>query len=69
MFVKCHVVDLLVFEEEQNDIESMKGSLGEKFVLKDIGDSKQFLGIEMNWTTPGVGSFRRANLIKIPSIK
>lgn len=59
----CYVDDLLMFSENMADIERLKQRLAKKFVLKDLGQPKQFLNMDLEWT-PGAVSIRQKNLIE-----
>lgn len=44
-------------------MERMKDSLNENVALKDLGDPKRILGIDLECTAQGVVSLRHTNLI------
>lgn len=44
--ITCYAEDLFVFTKYTENIQSLKNQLGKLFKLKDLGNTKQLLGIE-----------------------
>lgn len=55
--------DLLIFHQNMGDINELWNKSKEKFVPKSLGEPKQFLNKELNWTKNGA-AMRLINLIR-----
>lgn len=52
-----------MFYENVNDISTIREKLEKTFVLKTLGDPKQFLNMELNWTDDAVTT-RQRNFVR-----
>jgi hypothetical protein len=49
-----YVDDLLVARDNLGEIDSVKEQLGAELIIKNLGDSKYFLGMELARTGKGI---------------
>lgn len=50
----CYVNDLFIFFQSMSGIRNLRLKLEKVFVLKDSGDSEQFLNMKLNWKRDNV---------------
>lgn len=53
--IGIYVDDLLITGDDQQEITNISTMLATKFKLKDLGEAKQFLGMEISQTENGIG--------------
>lgn len=53
MLVTCYVNDLVDYGSTQLNLNHLKQKLNRKFVMKDLEEPKQFLGMELDWSING----------------
>lgn len=61
--VVCYVDDLLVFTNNMVYFEYLKGHLKMELNMKDLGEPKQFLGMESNWKNDKMITLKQLDLI------
>ena len=52
--VLVYVVDLIVTKDDEREIHTTKANLSVRFQMKEIGEFKHFLGLEVNCTNEGL---------------
>ena len=52
MMIALYVDDLLIAGRDTTSIEWMKGELRQRFEMKDLGEAKVCLGLEITRTVP-----------------
>ena len=60
MVITIYVDDLIVAGDSETEVENVKGLLKQKFEMKDLGELRYFLGIEVIRTPEGIWLFAEA---------
>ena len=59
VLITIYVDDLIVVGDSEAEIEHVKGLLKQEFEMKDLGELRYFLGIEVIRTTEGIWLLQR----------
>ena len=54
VLITIYVDDLIIVGDSETEIEHVKGLLKEEFEMKDLGELRYFLGIEVIHTADGI---------------
>ena len=58
VYILCYVDDLLIVSPTREEVESVKQTLSENFLIKDLGQASHFLGVDLT-IKPGRGILMR----------
>ena len=62
-----YVDDIIITEDDKEEIERLKGCLSKEFEIKDLGNLKYFLGIEVARTEKGISLCQRKYTLDLSS--
>lgn len=64
IFVLIYVDDIMVMAKTMSSLRKIKSALSEKFDIKDLGEIKQYLGIEITRNKDGIFQLNQSKYIK-----